>query len=106
MPNNDSNSNKYKKLLATQITELCQMSQFLGLNNVTTLSNKENKIVEANSNLSCIQDPNTAILTHQEEVLRRKRYRQYLNSLTNFNFKLSNSYYDYFNFNKSNNNKV
>ena len=103
VPNNDSNSNKYKKLLATQITELCQMSQFLGLNNVTTLSNKENKIVEANSNLSCIQDPNTAILAHQGEV--GKRYRQYLNSLTNFNFKLSNSYYDYFHFNKSNNNK-
>lgn len=59
------------------------------------------KIVEANSNLSCIQDPNTVIPQGE----RGKRYRQYLNSLTNFNFKLSNSYYDYFHFNKSNNNK-
>lgn len=101
VPNNDSYSNKYKNLLAAQITELYQMSLFLGLNNVSTLSNKENKIVEANSNLSCIQDPNTVIPQGE----RGKRYRQYLNSLTNFNFKLSNSYYDYFHFNKSNNNK-
>lgn len=106
-PNKESSVNKYKKLIAAQIAELCHMSLFLGLNNAaatqsqqTTLSNKDTKIVEAatqHSNLSCD--------AHLSYFTAYGNNRQYLNALTNFDFKLSNSYYDYFHFNKSNNNK-
>lgn len=81
--NNAQSVKKYSNLVLSQLTELSYFTQYSGLRNfknVSVLSKKDNNTVEHN-------------------------IRHYLNLLTKFEYKLSNSYYDYFHFNKSNNNK-
>ena len=81
--NNAQSVKKYSNLVLSQLTELSYFTQYSGLRsfkNVSVLSKKDNNTVEQN-------------------------IRHYLNLLTKFEYKLSNSYYDYFHFNKSNNNK-
>ena len=70
------NEAKYSNLVLSQLSELSQIAKFLG---VSTIFNSKEKI--------------------------EYNIRHYLNLLTKFEYKLSNSYYDYFHFNKSNNNK-
>lgn len=81
--NNAQSVKEYSRLVLSQLTELSYFTQYSGLRNlqnVSVLSKKDNNTVEHN-------------------------IRHYLNLLTKFEYKLSNSYYDYFHFNKSNNNK-
>ena len=77
---------EYSNLVLSQLSELSQFAKFSGVSSILSSANK----------ISLAQDGNQKV---------EYNIRHYLNLLTKFEYKLSNSYYDYFHFNKSNNNK-
>lgn len=81
---------EYSKLVLSQLTELSYFTQYSGLQSASILSSLPLPLQDKNG-----KDNNTV----------ESNIRHYLNLLTKFEYKLSNSYYDYFHFNKSNNNK-
>lgn len=86
---------KYSDLVITQLTELLQFNYFSGISSKSTLGS-----------FGKVQQDSTT----PEEALGAQskveyNIRHYLNILTKFEYKLYNSYYDYFHFNKSNNNQ-
>ena len=83
---------KYSDLVITQLTELLQFNYFSGIS-----SNIHNNL----NNLTVT--PQSKVNDVKKSHKNNYKIRHYLNMLTKFEYDLHNSYFDFFNFNKSNN---